>query len=166
MRTGRDNRHHDYNPLWHRKSIYVAGCVCNRARSAPTASASLDQPTMSDHHSACSHSQQTACNTFLAKYVNFHGTQTPAHLGLLILCVVLPIDLARRCLVRRAERGIADLRWEVVFEVEETCLAHVARLCAGLADHCCFEAHACAWVPAEDSEWTCAGSAFTSELLL
>jgi hypothetical protein len=30
----------------------------------------------------------------------------------------------------------------VVFEVEKTRLAYVARLCAGLADHCRFEAHA------------------------
>ena len=101
--------------------------------------------------------------THLAK---IRQTRQPAHLGLLILRVVLPIDLARRCLVRRAERGIADLSWEVVFEVEETCLANVARLCAGLADHCRFEAHACTRIPAEDSERTCTGSAFTAELLL
>jgi hypothetical protein len=120
---------------------------------------------MPDHHSACSHSQQTACNA-LSKYVNhLYTPQTPAHLGLLILRIILPIDLARRGLVRHAKRGIADLRWEVVFEVEETRLTYVARLCAGLADHCRFEAHACARVPAEDSERTCAGSAFTSKLL-
>jgi hypothetical protein len=108
--------------------------------------------------------RKLACNT-LAKYVSLYA-QTPAHLRLLILRVVLPIDLARRCLVRHAERGIADLRWKVVFEVEETRLAYVARLCAGLADHRRFEAHACARVPAEDSERTCAGSAFSPELLL
>lgn len=37
------------------------------------------------------------------------------HLGLLVLRVVLPIDVARRRLVRHAERGVADLRREVVF---------------------------------------------------
>jgi len=101
----------------------------------------------------------------ISKYVNLYA-QTLAHFGLLILRVVLPIDLARRCLVRHAERGIADLRWKVVFEVEKTRLAYVARLCAGLTDHRRFKAHACARVPAEDSERTCAGSALTSELLL
>jgi hypothetical protein len=50
------------------------------------------------------------------------------HLGLLVLRIVLPVDVARRRLVRDAERGIADLRREVVFEVEETGLAYVARL--------------------------------------
>jgi hypothetical protein len=96
---------------------------------------------MPDHHSACSHSQQTACQ-HISKSVNLYA-QTPApHLGLLILRVVFTVDLARRCLVRHAKRGIADLRWKVVFEVEETRLAYVARLCAGLADHCRFEAHA------------------------
>lgn len=121
----------------------MADCVCSRVRSALTVSASLDQPTMSDHHSACSRSQKTAGNPFSKIRSNLsRPTRRRTHLGLLILCVVLPIDLARRCLVRRAKRGIADLRWEVVFEVEETRLAHVARLCAGLADHRRFEAHA------------------------
>jgi hypothetical protein len=50
--------------LWHTGSIDVAaGCVCSRVPSTLTASASLDQPMMPDHYSACSHSQQTACNT-------------------------------------------------------------------------------------------------------
>jgi hypothetical protein len=92
------------------------------------------------------------------------------HLGLLILRIVLPIDVARRYLVRSAERGhrrsVVDLHWEVVFEVEEARLAYVARLCAGLADHCRLVAHARARVPAKDGERTCAGSTFSSKLLL
>ena len=85
--------------------------------------------------------------THLPKHVNifffFDAPRHPAaHLGLLILRVVFPIDLTRRCLVRHAKRGIADLRREVVFEVEETRLAYVARLGARLADHRRFEAHA------------------------
>ena len=125
------------------------------SRRCPT----IIQPVLAPRKLACKHISK------INKYVGLCA-QTPAHLGLLILRVVLPIDLARRCLVRHAERGIADLRRKVVFEVEETRLAHVARLCAGLADHRRFEAHACARVPAEDSERTCAGSAFSSELLL
>ena len=84
----------------------------------------------------------------------------------MILCVVLPIDFARRRLVGDAERGVADLRREVVLEVEEARLAHVARLCAGLADHRRLEAHARARVPAEDGEGPRAGSAFPAKLLL
>jgi hypothetical protein len=53
----------------------------------------------------------------------------------------------------------------VVLEVEEARLAHVARLCAGLADDRRFEAHACAWVPAEDGKRARARPAFSSELL-
>ncbi len=88
------------------------------------------------------------------------------YLGLLILCIVLAIDVARRRLVRHAQRRVPHLSWEMVLEVEETRLAHVARLGAGLADHRRLEAHACTWVPAEDGEGARACSAFPSELLL
>jgi hypothetical protein len=87
-------------------------------------------------------------------------------LGLLVLRIVLPIDVARRRLVRGAERGIADLRREVVFEVEEAGLAHVARFGTRLADDRRLVAHARARVPAEDGEGACARSAFASKLLL
>lgn len=148
----------------------MAGCVCSRVRSAPTVSASLDQPTIPDRHSSCSHSQQTACRHSFSKnpflfFLSKFNALTPTYLCLLILRIILPIDLARRSLVRRAKRGIPDLRWEVVFEIEETRLAYVARLCAGLTDNRRFESHACARVPAEDGEWTSAGPAFTSKFL-
>ena len=89
-----------------------------------------------------------------------------ANLGLLILCIVLSVDIARRSLIRYAKRGIAHLRREVVFEVEETRLAHVTRLGACLAYDRRLESHAGAGVPAEDGEGTRAGPAFASELLL
>jgi hypothetical protein len=88
------------------------------------------------------------------------------HLGLLILRIILAIDIARRRLIRDSQRRIAHLRWQMVFEVEETSLADVTSLCAGLADDCRFETHAGARVPAENSEGTCAGPAFASEFLL
>jgi len=94
------------------------------------------------------------------------GGGVTTHLGFLILRVVLPVDVARGGLVRDAERGVADLRREVVLEVEEARLAHVARLCAGLADDRRLEAHARARVPAEHGEWPGARSAFPSKLLL
>ena len=87
-------------------------------------------------------------------------------LGFLILRIVLPVNVARRCVVRDAECGVADLRREVVLEVEEARLAHVARLGAGLADHRRLEAHTRTRVPAEDGERARAGSAFLSKLLL
>jgi hypothetical protein len=88
------------------------------------------------------------------------------HLGLLILRIILAIDIARRRLIRDSQRRIAHLRWQMVFEVEETSLADVTSLCAGLADDCRFETHAGARVPAENSEGTCAGPTFASEFLL
>lgn len=94
------------------------------------------------------------------------GERGGAHLGILVLRIVLAVDVAGRRLVRDAERGVADLRREVVLEVEEARLAYVARLGAGLADHGRLEAHACAWVPAEDGERARARPAFPSELLL
>jgi hypothetical protein len=87
------------------------------------------------------------------------------HLGLLVLRIVLPIDIARRRLIRDSQRRIAYLRRQMVLEVEETRLADVAGLCAGLADDGRFETHAGARVPAEDGEGTGAGSAFASEFL-
>ena len=42
----------------------------------------------------------------------------------------------------------------MLLEVEETRLAYITRLCAGLADLCHFETHACARISAEDSEQT------------
>ena len=132
----------------------------------PTVSASLDQPTIPDRHSSCSRSQQTACKHSFSQYPFFSkNAQTQTYLCLLILRIVLPIDFTRRGLVRRAKRSVPDLGWEVVFEVEETRLAYVAGLCAGLADHRRFEAHACARVPAKDSERTSACPAFTPEFL-
>ena len=89
-----------------------------------------------------------------------------AHLGLLILRIVLSVDIARRRLIRYAKRGIAHLRWKVIFEVEETRLAHVTRLGACLAYDRRLESHTGAGVPAEDCERTRAGPAFASELLL
>lgn len=91
---------------------------------------------------------------------------TGTHLSFLVLCIVLPVDVTRWSLIGDAERGIADLCWEVVLEIEQARLAHVARLGARLADHRRLEAHACARVPAEDSERTRACSAFSSKLLL
>ncbi len=88
----------------------------------------------------------------LRQYIYIYLRPTVTYLGLLILRVVLPVDVARGRLVRGAERGVADLRREVVLEVEEARLAHVACLGAGLADHRRLEAHACARVPAEDRE--------------
>ena len=88
------------------------------------------------------------------------------YLGFLVLRVVLPVDVARGGLVRDAERGVTDLRREVVLEVEETRLADVARLCASLADDRRLVAHARARVPAEHGEWPRARSAFPSKLLL
>ena len=88
------------------------------------------------------------------------------HLGLLVLRIVLAIDIARRRLIRDAQRRISYLRREMVLEVEETRLADVARLGAGLADDRRFETHARAWVPPEDGEGSCARPAFTSEFLL
>ena len=88
------------------------------------------------------------------------------HLGFLVLRVVLSVDVARGGLVRNTERGVTDLRREVVLEVEEARLAHVARLCAGLADDCRLVAHARARVPAEHGEWPRARSALSSKLLL
>jgi hypothetical protein len=99
-------------------------------------------------------------------YMYIYLRPTVTHLGLLILRVVLPVDVARGRLVRDAERGVADLRREVVLEVEEARLAHVACLGAGLADHRRLEAHACARVPAEDGEGARARSAFSPKLLL
>jgi len=105
-------------------------------------------------------------------YVNFFfsrkgggGEGWLAHLGLLILGVVLPVDVASGGIVRGAQRGIADLRREVVFEVEEARLAHVACLCAGLADHRRLETHARARVPTEDGKRARARPAFSSKLL-
>ena len=89
-----------------------------------------------------------------------------AHLGLLVLRIVLTVDIAGRRLVCDAERSIAHLRREVVLEVEEARLADVPRLGASLADDSCLEAHACAGVPAEDGKRTRARPAFTTELLL
>ena len=88
-----------------------------------------------------------------------------AHLGLLILGIVLPVDVASGCIVRGAERGVTDLRREVVLEVEEARLAHVARLGAGLADHRRLETHARARVPTEDGERARARPAFSPKLL-
>ena len=99
-------------------------------------------------------------------YIHIYLRPTVTHRGLLILRVVLPVDVARGRLVRDAERGVADLRREVVLEVEEARLAHVACLGAGLADHRRLEAHACARVPAEDREGARARSAFPPKLLL
>jgi hypothetical protein len=87
-------------------------------------------------------------------------------LDLLILGVVLPVDIARGRLVRDAKCGVADLRREVVLEVEEARLTHVARLCTGLADHRRLETHARAGVPAENGERARARPTFSSELLL
>ena len=88
------------------------------------------------------------------------------YLGLLVLRIVLAVDIARRRLIRDAERGVAHLRREVVLEVEEARLADVARLGAGLADDGRLEAHPRAWVPTEDGERARARPAFPSELLL
>lgn len=88
------------------------------------------------------------------------------HLGFLVLRVVLSVDIARGGLVRDTERGVTDLRREVVLEVEEARLTHVARLCAGLADDRRLVAHARARVPAEHGEWPRARSALSSKLLL
>jgi len=136
----------------------------------PTASASPGLPTTRGPRLACSHSLQTATWRL---FVNRCPTkprrkeeETKRYLGLLVLRVVLPVDVARRRLVRDAEGGVPDLRWEVILEVEEAGLAHVARLCAGLTDHRRLEAHARAWVPAEDGERAGTGSTLPSELLL
>lgn len=147
----------------------MAGCVCNRVQSVPAASASPDLPKTSGPRSTCSRSQR-------ANNGGSHGSRqfdsqfgregVTTHLGFLILRVVLPVDVARGGLVRDAERGVADLRREVVLEVEEARLAHVARLCAGLADDRRLEAHARARVPAEHGERPGARSAFPSKLLL
>jgi hypothetical protein len=94
------------------------------------------------------------------------NSQKRTHLGLLVLRIVLTIDIARRRLIRDSQRRIAYLRRQMVFEVEETRLADVACLGAGLADDGRFETHAGARVPAEDGEGTGAGSAFASEFLL
>ena len=88
------------------------------------------------------------------------------YFGFLILRVVLSVDVARGGLVRDPERGVTDLRREVVLEVEEARLAHVARLCASLADDRRLVAHARARVPAEHGEWPRARSALSSKLLL
>jgi hypothetical protein len=87
------------------------------------------------------------------------------HLGLLILGIVLPVDVARGRLIRDAERGVTDLGREVVLEVEEARLAYVARLCAGLAHHGRFETHAGTRIPTEDGERAGARPAFASEFL-
>jgi hypothetical protein len=36
-RTGKGSRCHGCTPLWHRRNIDVAGCVCNRVQCAPAA---------------------------------------------------------------------------------------------------------------------------------
>ena len=94
------------------------------------------------------------------------GRGCDTYLGFLILRVVLPVDVAGRGLVRDTECGVTDLCREVVLEIEEARLTHVARLCASLADDRRLEAHARARVPAEHGEWPGARSAFPSKLLL
>ena len=96
----------------------MAGCVCSRVRSALTVSASLYQPTMPDHHSACSHSQQTACTQHVKQNTSASYAQTPAHLGLLILRVVLPVYITGWCLVLEAEGNVSNLSWKIVFQIE------------------------------------------------
>ena len=123
---------------------------------------------MRDPRSACSRFLRTNDASRVISCVNiffFSLRGSSTHLGLLILGVVLPVDVARRRFVRDAERGVADLRREVVLEVKEARLAHVARLCAGLADHRRLETHARTGVPAEDGEGARARPAFSSKLL-
>jgi hypothetical protein len=144
----------------------VADCAYSKAPSSPVASASPVQPTTLYHHSSCSHFQQTFAHTFKKTRPTDGGGRGVAYLGILVLRIVLSVDIARRRLVRDAQRGIAHLRWEVVLEVEEARLADVTRLGAGLADYGSLETHTCAWVPAEDGERPRTRPAFPSELLL
>jgi hypothetical protein len=91
--------------LWHTGSMDVTGCVCSRVPSVLTASASLDQLMMPDHHSACSHSQQTACNT-LANTSVF----TPKHQRTLVpysqlISFITPSAVSQTCVERRYSRS-------------------------------------------------------------
>ena len=99
----------------------------------------------------------------MSAYVEHEFKDT--HLRLHVLRVVLPVDLARRCLTFYPKGCIPDLSRQPVLQVKQTRLANILDLRTGLADDSGLVSHAGARVPAEDGEGARASAAGATEFL-
>ena len=80
------------------------------------------------------------------------------YLAFHVLCIILPVDVTSRGLALDCQCGVADLRWQSIFEIKKARLADVLYFGACLTDNGRFEAHANAGVPTKNGErsGTCA----------
>lgn len=88
-----------------------------------------------------------------------------AYLRLHILRIVLPVDLARGCLILHSQSRVSNLRRQAKLQVQQACLANVLNLRTRLANDGGLVAHTSTGVPPEDGERSGACSTGASELL-
>lgn len=82
-----------------------------------------------------------------------------AHLGLHVLSVILPVDVARRSFGLNAKCSVPYLRRKAVLQVQKASLANVFYLCASLTYHRRLVSSAITWIPTKDCERAVACSA-------
>lgn len=87
------------------------------------------------------------------------------HLAFHILCIVLSVDFARGGLVLHSQGRVPDLSGKAILKIQQTCLANVLDLGAGLANYSSLVSHATARIPTKYCEWPRACTACSSELL-
>lgn len=152
---------HDYILLSGKTSRHEHDSVYNTVRSERAVSAFPSLPTRPDQNLARIYCHPT-------KYDRVNRIKLPyrlTHLSIHILWIVLPIDITRWRLVLQCQSSIADLSWQPIFEIKQTCLADILDFGACLTNDRMFCAHSWSWVPAEDSERSITGTAFPTKLL-
>ena len=144
-----------------RMSIAVGGSACSTGPFLRVASTSLCQRMMLDYHPG------EICHPPSLNTVSTHRTRINMHayLRLHILRIVLPVDLARGCLILHSQSRVSNLRRQAKLQVQQACLANVLDLGTCLADHSCLIPHTGAWIPPEDGERPRACSTRTPEFL-
>lgn len=88
-----------------------------------------------------------------------------AHRSLHILCIILAINIARRCFTAGFERNIEHLGRQAILQVKKARLANVLHPRTCLTDHRGLVARTCARVPTEDGKWSCTCATRSPKLL-
>ena len=155
-------RLHVYILPLQRKNIRGACYACSTGLSVPIASTFLCPLMLHAQNPVPTYSHPTVDARICARIVeNVYST----YLALHILSVVLSIDVASGCLILQSQRRVSYLGWQTVLEIQQTSLANVLYFCACLANNGGLEAHALAWIPAEDGERPCTCTAGSSVFL-